>query len=106
MSDSLALQVPREVEEAGDAQGGPDAAIPEQVERHQGMPCAAFPQHKNGDAANSDDEHGDDMGLFPLSRFPAGNGEWDENQGKDCDEENNADYIELPEERVGKVSVA
>jgi hypothetical protein len=94
---SLSLHVPRKVEKSRDTERRPNATVPEEIKWHKRVPSARLPHHECRDAAEANDEHGDNVPCAPLVLGRTSDGEGDEDERKHRDEENDSGDVELPE---------
>lgn len=102
----IALHSPGKVEHAGHAHGSPDGAILYEGKGDERVRGSELPEDEERDGEEADDKRSNDMSLAPLSADTTGDGERDENEGKDRDDEDYANDVEEPEELDDKVGEA
>ena len=75
-------------------------------ERNQRMLRLQLPKQQHRNAAEPDHQHRNNAPILPLVLRRARDRERDEDEREDGDDEHDADDVELPEERDGKVARA
>jgi hypothetical protein len=66
------------------------------------VPRSHLPQNECRDAQKAYDERRDNVSLLPLRRLSSRNRERDQDEGEHGNAEDDANHVELPEERHGK----